>query len=64
MKPVKGHRGQGAVRSLANGQGPRGWGWMGRVGPRAGGGTSETAGDRGRGVVDGRIPSMWVGCTF
>jgi len=37
---------------------------MGRGGPRAGGGVSEAAGDRGWGVVDGRIPSMRVGCTF
>jgi len=40
-------------------------GGMGRGGvPEPGGGMSEAAGDRGRGVVDGRIPSMRVGCTF
>jgi len=58
-------RARGAVRSLqlqyrvSEGGG----GWEGEV-PEPGGGMSKAVGDRGRGVVDGCIPSMQVGCTF
>ena len=66
VKLVKGHRGRGVPWEACQvEQGPRGQGggWEGGV-PEPGGGMSEAAGDRGRGVVDGCIPSMRVGCTF
>jgi len=66
VKLVKGHRGRGVPWEACQvEQGPRGQGggWEGGV-PEPGGGMSEAAGDRGQGVVDGRIPSMRVGCTF
>jgi len=63
VKPVKGHRGRGVLweaRDFNTGS-QRAGGWMGRGGPRAGGGMSEAAGDRGSDLQGwAQSPEAWA----